>query len=98
VPSGSKILTRRGEEEEALIQLLETPTNSNHQSTVSKELKFKKSSSGYDLITGKILKEFAYYWNKISYPVFQCCRSQRVLPGTIKSLTDNPHLEAKETA
>jgi hypothetical protein len=40
------------------------PTNSNHQSTVSKELKFKShqqpkssSSSGYDLITGKILKD-----------------------------------------
>jgi hypothetical protein len=41
------------------------PTISNHQSTVSKELKFKKSinslnpkkSSGYDLITGQVLKE-----------------------------------------
>jgi hypothetical protein len=33
------------EEEEALMQLLETPTNSNHQSTVSKDRKFKKSSS-----------------------------------------------------
>jgi hypothetical protein len=32
-------------EEEALTQLLETPTNTNHQSTVSKELKFKKSST-----------------------------------------------------
>jgi hypothetical protein len=32
-------------EEEALIQLLETLTNSNPQSTVSKELKFKKSST-----------------------------------------------------
>jgi hypothetical protein len=33
------------EDEEAFVQRLETPTNSNHQSTVSKELKFKKSSA-----------------------------------------------------
>jgi hypothetical protein len=32
------------------------PTNSTHQSTISKELNPKKSS-GYDLITGNILKE-----------------------------------------
>jgi hypothetical protein len=38
------------EYEEALIQLLENPpTNSNHQSTFSKELKFKKSSTAYIL-------------------------------------------------
>jgi hypothetical protein len=33
------------EVEEALIQLLKTPYNSNQQSTVSKEMKFKKSST-----------------------------------------------------
>jgi hypothetical protein len=33
------------EEEEALTQLLETSSNSNYQSTVSKELRFKKSST-----------------------------------------------------
>jgi hypothetical protein len=33
------------EEEQALIQLLEALTNSNHQSNVSKEQKFKKSST-----------------------------------------------------
>jgi hypothetical protein len=38
-------LENEPEEEEALIQLLETPINSNHQSTVSKELKFKESST-----------------------------------------------------
>jgi hypothetical protein len=38
-------LENEPEEEEALTQLLETPYNSNHQSTVSKELKFKKSST-----------------------------------------------------
>jgi hypothetical protein len=38
-------LENQPEKEEALMQHLETPTNSNHQSTVSKELKFKKSST-----------------------------------------------------
>jgi hypothetical protein len=31
------------EEEEALVQLLDTPTNSTHQSTVTKDPKFRKS-------------------------------------------------------
>jgi hypothetical protein len=43
-PSGYEM-----EEEEALIQLLETPTNSYYQSTVSKEMKFKKLSTAYIL-------------------------------------------------
>jgi hypothetical protein len=54
-------------------------------------------SSGYDLITGTILKELPYYWNKITYPVIQRCLAQRVLPGTMESHTDHPHLQTRET-
>jgi hypothetical protein len=39
----------------------------------------------------------AYHWNKISYPVIQCCLAQRALPGTIESRTDYPHLEATKS-
>jgi hypothetical protein len=38
-------LESQPEEEEALIYLLETPYQLDHQSTVLKELKFKKSST-----------------------------------------------------
>jgi hypothetical protein len=64
VPSGSKILTRRGEEE-ALVQLLETPYQLEPPINRLKRTEVQevinrlnpKKSSGYDLITGKILKE-----------------------------------------
>jgi hypothetical protein len=38
-------LENQPEEEAALMYLLRPPTNLNHQSTISKELKFKKSST-----------------------------------------------------
>jgi hypothetical protein len=36
--------------------------------------------------------------NKISYSVIQSCFAQRVLPGTMESHTDHPHLKAKKTS
>jgi hypothetical protein len=57
-----------------------------------------KKSPGYDLITGKILKELPIIVNKIYYPVIQSCLAQRVLPGTMESGSDLPHLEARETS
>jgi hypothetical protein len=79
-------------EEEILTQLQRLPTNYNHQSILSKELKFKKSSvvypkksSDYDLITGKILKELpiieikylTHLFNALFNSIFICyCHSQ----------------------
>jgi hypothetical protein len=56
-----------------------------------------EKSSGYDLITSKIIKELPIIGIK-SYPVIQCSLAQRLLPGTMESRTDNPHLEARETS
>jgi hypothetical protein len=94
------------QEEEALMQLLETPYQLEPPINRLKRAEVQevinrlnpKKLPGYDLITGKILKEFAYHWNKISYPDIQCCLAQRVLLGTMESRTDHSHLEARKTS
>jgi hypothetical protein len=71
------------EEEEALYQLLETPYQLeppiNHLKRAEVQVVINslnpKKSSGYDLITGKILKEFPI--TGIKYlTVIQCCFAQ----------------------
>jgi hypothetical protein len=57
-----------------------------------------KKSSGYDLITGKILKELPTVGIKLSYQDIQHRLARRVLPCIMKSCTDHPHFEARETS
>jgi hypothetical protein len=54
-------------------------------------------SSGYDLITGKILKELPIIRIKYLTQLFTVVLLKRVLPSTMESCTDHPHLEARET-
>jgi hypothetical protein len=90
----------------ALTELLETsyrlepPINCLKRAEVQEVIKSlnPKKSSGYNLITRKILKELPIIGIKISYPVIQCCLAQRVLPGAMESRTDHPHLEARKTS
>jgi hypothetical protein len=53
-----------------------------------------KISSGYDLVSGKILKGLPITGIKYLHPVIQCCLAQR---AQWKVCTDHPHLEARET-
>jgi hypothetical protein len=89
------------EEEEALIQLLEAHYHleppikrfkrAEVQDVIS-NLNHKKSS-GYGLITGKILKELPIIG--ITQPVIQCCSVQGILPSTMESSRGDYHLEAR---
>jgi hypothetical protein len=84
-----------------LIQLLETPyqlkplinrLKTSEVQEVIDSLNPKKSSS-----LTKFLKVLPVIFNKIPYPDIQCCLAQRVLPGTMESCIDHPHLEARKT-
>jgi hypothetical protein len=91
------------EEEKALTHSLETPyqleSPINHlkRSEVQEVNSLKtKKSPGYDLITGKILKELPIV--AIKYlTVIQCCHAKRILPGTMESCTDYPHPKTRES-
>jgi hypothetical protein len=55
---------------------------------------YPKKSSGYNLITGKDLIELPIIG--IKYTQLFNGLAQRVLPGTMESCTDHPHLEARK--
>jgi hypothetical protein len=68
------------------------PTNLNHQSTVSKELRFK--NTGYDLNTGKFFKELPIIGIKYIIQLFNAVS----LSYTMESHTERSHLEDRKTS
>jgi hypothetical protein len=78
------------------------PTNSNRQSAISKRAEVQevinslnpKKSPGYNLITGRILKELPITGIKYLTQLFNAV----LLKGTMEIHTDHPHLEARKTS
>jgi hypothetical protein len=57
-----------------------------------------RKSSGYDLITGNILKELPVMGIKYLTQLFNAALLKWYFPGTMESRTNHPHLESRETS